>query len=426
MPSGEFVRTKIRVRNDLENCGFSEVASSSGPPDISVLAVAFLLTCIGITMVFSASGYLSYQRLQDNTYFLKKEVLWAVISLIFMLIAANFDYRYLRKFAIPILAVSAVTLILVLIPGLGVKIKGARRWLDLGFVEIHPGEFAKLAIVIFYAGLLAEIRKKIRDWRYFAGAGSLVVLFGVLIMLQPDFGMVVMLGTIAIAMMVIGGARFSHLLAIGVIAIPTAWLLIMSEPYRRDRILGFLNPEADPQGIGFHSIQSMIAIVSGGITGRGLGMSGQKRFFLPEQHTDFIFSVFAEEFGMIGIVVLIGLFLYLAYRGFVIAISCDDRFGFYLAFGITFSIVFQAFVNMGVAVGLLPVTGLTLPFVSFGGSSLLSTYIGIGILLNISMRNHAQKRKKTTFGGVGMWGNGGAYLSRRSGRRGDKKKICGN
>jgi len=197
--------------------------------------------------------------------------------------------------------------------------------------------------------------------------------------------------------------------------VPLVIVAVIKAPYRLHRILGFLNPEADPQGKGFHTLQSQIAIVSGGLFGRGLGMSRQKRFFLPEQHTDFIFSIFVEEFGYIGMFVLIAVFIYLGYRGMRVALECDDNLGMYLAFGITFSILFQAFVNMGVAVGLLPVTGLTLPFVSFGGSSLTVTYFGIGILLNISVRNHATKKKRRRGDPAGGGGNRRAYLPSHSG-----------
>lgn len=405
---------------------FPAAQPQTGRSDISVLVIALVLTCIGITMVFSASGPLSYEKLEDSTYFLRKEIIWTAISLVFMLLATNFDYRYLKKLATPILIFCILLMIAVLIPGVGLKVKGARRWINLGFIVIHVGEFAKLGLIIFFAAMLSEFKERIGDIKYFAASLIPLGVFGLLIMLQPDFGMTMLIGTITCAMILVAGGNPAFLIGLVGAFMPAAWIIVMHEPYRKDRILGFLNPEADPQGIGFHSIQSMIAIVSGGVFGQGLGQSGQKRFFLPEAQTDFIFSVYVEEFGIAGSLFLIALFVFLAYRGFLIAMECSDRFGFLLAFGITFMITFQAFINMGVAVGLLPVTGLTLPFVSFGGSSLLSMYIGIGILLSISMRNHAQQRKKRSPDNPGVWGNGGTRLPRGGGGTGNQKPVPGN
>ncbi|MEW6201443.1 MAG: putative lipid II flippase FtsW [bacterium] len=388
---------------------------SAGRPDYAIWLMAFLLTCIGIIMVFSASGNFSYRRLADSTYFLKREVLWTLIALFVMAVAAVCDYRYYRKIAWLLLATSFVMLILVFVPKIGVEIKGARRWLHLGFLDVHTGEVAKLALVIFFAVYLSEIKEKIRQWKYFLIGVGVLALFGLVILSQPDFGMMMLLFAIVMTMMLVAGARLLHLGTLFLGLIPLAIIAIHKAPYRMHRILGFVNPDADPQGSGFQILQSQIAIVSGGLFGQGLGMSRQKRFFLPEQYTDFIFSVFVEESGFIGMIFLIAVFIYLGYRGVNIALKSEDRLGMYLAFGITFSIFFQAFVNMGVAVGLLPITGLTLPFVSFGGSSLTVTYVGIGILLNISVRNNAKRKKRAPDDPAGGGWNGRAHIPSRCG-----------
>ncbi|MEW5946929.1 MAG: putative lipid II flippase FtsW [bacterium] len=366
---------------------------AAGEPDYLIPLMAFVLTCIGLVMVFSASGDYSFLRYQDSAYFLKRGVLWLLISLVGMFAAWFIDYRALNRLAVPVLAAAVFLLALVLIPGVGHEANGAVRWLRFGMFNVHPGEISKLALVIFLAAYTAEHRQSMREpARLIVCAGALV-LPALLILCQPDFGLVMLLVVVTLAMAAAGGANLMHIACAGAAISPAAALLVWLNPARLQRIIGFLRPDADPGGNGFQILQSLIAIESGGMFGNGLGLSRQK-FFIPEQHTDFIFSIFAEEFGFAGMLFLIAVYVLLAYRGFRVALECDNHFGMMLAFGISFAIAFQAFVNMGVAVNLLPVTGLTLPFVSFGGSSLMVCYVGIGLLMSVSTQNGRRRRMR--------------------------------
>ena len=382
-------------------------------PDYILIALAFILTSIGIIMVFSASGIASYTKLNDCAYYLKKEIIWVILSLCGMLFTSFFDYRYYRKMAPYMFGFVCFMLVLVLIPGIGKEVNGARRWMRLGFLDFQVSELGKLVIIIFVASLLARAKEKIKELRIFAIIFGAVGVMAFLVLLEPDFGMASLMLFICLCMMFIAGARKWHIASLIFAAVPMAYVLIFSEAYRRRRFFAFLDPWKDAQDSGFHIIQSLIAIVSGGSFGRGLGMGNAKRFFLPEHHTDFIFSVMLEETGMIGMVLLIALFLYLGYRGMMIAARSRDPFATYLAFGITATIMIQAVVNMGVAVGMLPVTGLTLPFVSFGGASLISIYLGIGILVNISIRDAIRRKKEYEKHRTGGWGHGRTHLPGR-------------
>jgi cell division protein FtsW len=382
-------------------------------PDYVLIAVAFILTAIGVVMVFSASGISSYAKLNDGFYYLKKEVIWVFAAWGGMLFTAFFDYRYYKRMSPWLYLFALVLLVLVLVPGIGKQVNGARRWIDLGFMPFQVSEMGKLFLIIFVSALLAQADTKIREPRVFLIVMGVVGVMACLVLLEPDFGMASIMTVICLSIMFIAGARKIHIAGVMTLALPLAVLLVVFKPYRMRRLMAFWNPWADAQDSGFHIIQSLIAIVSGGVFGRGLGMGNAKRFFLPEQHTDFIFSVILEETGMIGMVLIIVLFAILGWRGFRVAMASQDKFATYMAFGITFTIMLQAVVNMGVAVGVLPVTGLTLPFVSFGGASLISTYLGIGILVNISTRD-AVRRKM-------------AYEKNHFGRGGDRgPRVPGN
>ena len=361
-------------------------------PDYVLIAVAFILTSIGVVMVFSASGISSYAKLNDGTYYLKKEIIWVLLSWGGMLFTAFFDYRFYKRIAPYLFGFSILLLCLVLIPGIGKEVNGARRWMNLGPLDFQVSELAKLSLILFVSSLVARAGDKVRDTRVFFLILCPVGLMAGLTLLEPDFGMAGVMTVISLAILFIAGARFIHLGSVLAMAAPLAVLMVAIKPYRMRRIFAFVDPWADAQDSGFHIIQSLIAIVSGGVFGRGLGMGDAKRFFLPEQHTDFIFSVILEEAGMIGMVLILVLFAILGWRGFRVAMKCSDPYGSYLAFGITFTIMLQAVVNMGVAVGVLPVTGLTLPFVSFGGASLISIYLGVGILVNISTREAVRRK----------------------------------
>ena len=354
-------------------------------PDAVLLAFAALLTATGIVMVFSASSAMAYTQYHDAAYYLKRELLWAAVGAIALLVAMRTDYTRLRALAPWIFALALALLAAVLIPSVGSVEGGARRWLDVHGFTFEPSEFAKLALVLLLARLLSARPE---------GAGSFTrvgfpALFWVgicflLVMRQPDLGTASLYVLTAFVMLFAGGARLTHLLIEAAVAIPALLGFIYASPYRRDRFLAFLHPWKDPQGTGYHIIQSLYALGSGGLFGLGLGQSRQKFGYLPAQHTDFIFAVIGEELGFIGAAAVLMLFAGFAYRGVRIAMRTEDRFGFYLAIGLTASIVLQALINIGVVTSSWPVTGVPLPFISYGGTSLVMTLFSVGLLASIS------------------------------------------
>jgi cell division protein FtsW len=354
-------------------------------PDAVILAVAAVLTGIGIVMVFSASSAVAYTQFHDATYYLKRELLWAMVGAGALVLGMRLDYTKLRPAAPWIFGIAVALLAAVLIPSLGSIEGGARRWLGVGPVTFEPSEFAKLALVLFMARLVSARPD---------GAASFTrvgfpVLFWVgvcfaLVMRQPDLGTASIYLLTAFVMLFAGGARLTQLLIEAAVAIPAMLAFIYASPYRRERFLAFLHPWRDPQGTGYHIIQSLYALGSGGLMGLGLGQSRQKFGYLPAQHTDFIFSIIGEELGFIGAVTVVVLFLAFAYRGIRIAMRADDRFGFYLATGITASITLQALINIGVVTSSWPVTGVPLPFISYGGTSLVITLFAVGLLASVS------------------------------------------
>ncbi|MBV8165059.1 MAG: putative lipid II flippase FtsW [Candidatus Eremiobacteraeota bacterium] len=354
-------------------------------PDAVLLAITALLTGIGIVMVFSASSAVAYTQFHDAAYYLKRELIWAVIGAVALVIGMRLDYTKLRPAAPWIFGIAVVLLAAVLMPSLGSIEGGARRWLGAGPVSFEPSEFAKLALVLFVARLVSARAD---------GAASFTrvgfpVLFWVgvcfaLVMRQPDLGTASIYLLTAFVMLFAAGARPEQLLIEAAVAVPAMLGFIYASPYRRERFLAFLHPWRDPQGTGYHIIQSLYALGSGGIVGLGLGQSRQKFGYLPAQHTDFIFSIIGEELGFIGAVTVLVLFLAFAYRGIRIAMRADDRFGFYLATGITASIALQALINIGVVTSSWPVTGVPLPFISYGGTSLVITLFSVGLLASVS------------------------------------------
>jgi len=379
-----------------------------GAPDYPLLVIVMFLTCIGILMVFSASGMVSLNQYQTGFYILWKELIWVGISIVMMFVTAFFDYRYFRKFGTLVLCVAIFLMVVVLIPHVGIKVNGARRWLGFGSFRLHVGEAAKLAVIVYFAVMLDRVGANIKKIDVMAKLLCVMGAVALLILMEPDFGMVGVIVMVCMAMMFIAGARVHYLGAVGAFGMFAAVLLVLHEPYRMRRLMGFLNLSETAANEGYQTMQSLIAFGNGRYFGRGIGESTQKLMYLPERHTDFIFSIIGEEFGILGLMLIVLLFIYLLYRGFHIAQKCEDPLAIYLAFGIIFMITFQAFVNMGVALGFLPVTGLTLPFISFGGSSLMCTYMGIGILLNISMNSMSMTKRKTNEElGTGGWGHRG-------------------
>lgn len=354
-------------------------------PDFLIFLVTILLLCIGVVMVFSASAVTAEQKFGDAYHFLKQQMLWVVIGVTAMITAMNVDYFRLKKLALPVLLIGLFLLAAVLIPGIGSEVKGAQRSIRFGPVGISPAEMIKLCLVFFMACSLGQNSEKLKSFTNgllpYLGILGLAVL---LIMLQPDLGTTIVVAGTVFVMLMAAGARWGHLISLAGVGIIGILAMIVLEPYRLRRMTAFLDPWSSPLDAGFQTIQSLYALGSGGLFGVGLGRSRQKMFYLPEQHTDFIFAILGEELGYLGVLVVISLLFLFLWRGLRTAVTCPDTFGSLLAVGITSMIVLQAMINIGVVSGSLPVTGITLPFISYGGSSLLFTLTAVGILLNIS------------------------------------------
>lgn len=354
-----------------------------GTPDILLVFTIMLLLAVGIIMVFSASYYDTLDK--DPYFYLRKQLTWGIIGVIAMLVVMRIDYFRYKPYANAAFIGTLILLALVIIPGVGVEVKGSYRWLDFGFTRLQPSEVMKLVLVMYMAHRLST--NPLRTNSMILGAGPYILmigLIGALIMKEPDLGTTLAISLTAFVMLYIAGLRWHHIVFLGLSALGIVAALIYQEPYRLNRIIGYLDPWAHASKEGYQTINSLYALGSGGLFGMGLGNSRQKLDFLPEQHTDFIFAILGEELGFIGALFVILLFFLIAWRGYRIALKCPDAFGSYLAVGLTTGIVFQAFINMGVVTGLLPVTGISLPFISYGGSNLLFSMLGMGIILNIS------------------------------------------
>lgn len=344
-----------------------------------------LISLFGLLMIYSSSYVWAEYKFDDPYKFVKTQAMFLIIGYVLMFMISKIDYtKYLNKANI-IFGVCFLLLILVLIPGIGTVRNGSRSWFGIGGFGIQPSEFTKLALIIFTSKYLSHNEKILKDVKngVLPILIVLILVFG-LIMLQPDFGTGVIIVMTIIVLLFVSGVSMGFFIKIGILGILGVVALIIAAPYRMKRIVSFLNPWSDPLGSGFQIIQSLYAIGPSGLLGKGLGNSIQKHFYLPEPQTDFIFAIISEELGILGILVVASLFILIIYRGFSIAIKCNDKFGKYIAFGITFCLSFQALLNLMVVVGLIPVTGVTLPFLSYGGSSLLITLCSMGILLNIS------------------------------------------
>lgn len=353
--------------------------------DPLIAIVTIVLLCIGVIMVHSASSVVSADKFNDSFFYAKRQLLWASLGVISMYWFANFDYHRLRAWAPKIAVMSFLFLAIVLIPGIGTIRGGSRAWLGIGSFGVQPSEFAKLGLVIFLAHFLADSEERMQSFRKGLLPPLFLALVGVgLIMLEPDLGQsVVIMGT-TIILLFAAGAKLEHLAGLGGIGLIGFAGLVAAAPYRLNRITAFLDPWKDPLATGYQIIQSLYALGSGGVLGVGLGNSKQKFLYLPEPQTDFVFSILGEELGFLGAAAVLFLFALLVWRGIRCAIFAVDRFGSLLAIGITGMIAVQVLINIGVVSGSIPATGITLPFLSYGGSSLTLMLTGIGILLNIS------------------------------------------
>jgi cell division protein FtsW len=345
-----------------------------------------LLVVIGVVMVFSASAVMASERFESPYHFLLRQLGWALAGLAAMAGVMNVDYRRWKHPAIVFSFVGVTTLLLVAVFFLD-RSHNTHRWVKLGAMSFQPSELAKPALILFLAFFLESRGKSIDDWRHtLLPAVIPAALFAILIVKQPDLGTAMVCLGVTAAILYVAGMRLRYFAYAMVPILPALYFLLFHVGWRRDRMLAFLNPWADPQGRGFHVIQSLIAVGTGGVTGLGLMEGKQKLFYLPEPHTDFIYAVVSEELGLIGAVAIAVLFFIFAYRGFRTALRTRDTFGRYLAVGITTMIAVQAFFNMSVVLALLPTKGIPLPFISYGGSSLFVMLASVGVLLNITQQ----------------------------------------
>ena len=352
--------------------------------DQMLFLATLLLVCLSVVMVYSASAVIAMERYQQPYLFLTKQLMWATLGLAFLWIVMRVDYRIYREpvFIWTCLGVVAVCLVAVMFSP---PVNNARRWFSIGGLGIQPSELAKLAAIFFIADMLERRMHRINELGYGLVPIGIVVggLVG-LILIEPDFGTAMTLALIAAVMVFAAGLNYTYVFGTILLGVPLIAMVAMSADYRRRRLLSFLNPWEDPLGDGFQIIQSLIAVGTGGVTGKGLMNGVQKLFYLPEPHTDFIFSVISEELGLIGATLVVVCFCIITWRGLRVALRAPDSFGAFLALGLTTMVAVQAFMNMSVVLSLMPTKGIPLPFVSYGGSSLLINLLGMGILLNVS------------------------------------------
>lgn len=352
--------------------------------DWLLFSATLLLVCISVVMVYSASAVMAYEKHHDAYLYLIKQATWALLGMLLIPIVMRIDYRHYRQPAFIWTSVGAVALALVAVLFVH-PINGASRWVGIGPLGIQPSELAKIVVIIFTAALLERRMDRLGEGlAVLLPIGIVVGGLVALILAEPDLGTAVTVATIAAAMLFAAGIGYRYIVSVVLLAIPTFYVLVMSTPYRRRRVLSFLNPWADPLGIGYQMVQSMIAVGTGGLFGRGLMAGVQKLFFLPEPHNDFIYAVISEELGFVGATVVLACFCVITWRGLRTAVRAPDRFGAFLAIGLTSMVAFQAFFNISVVLGLVPPKGIPLPFVSYGGSSLLINLLGMGVLLNVS------------------------------------------
>jgi cell division protein FtsW len=336
-------------------------------------------------MIYSASSIYAWERYKDSFFFLKRHVSFLAIGIFVTFIFMGIDYRKLNRWSKPLLILSVILLVFVLIPAIGKEVGGARRWFRFKFISFQPSELANIALIVYLADFISRKDKMIKS--FFKGFLPPMLVSGVtllLILMQPDLGSALALGIVVFIMLFVAGTRLIYLSSVILAGLPLLYVLIFSVSYRRMRIMAFLNPWSDPKGSGFQIIQSQIALGSGGIFGTGLGHSRQKLFYLPAAHTDFIFSIIGEELGLLGTVGVIILFMIFIQRSVKIIKNTPNKFGYFLSLGLVLMIAFKAIINIGVSCGLLPTKGLPLPFISYGGSSLIFDLLSVGIIMNVA------------------------------------------
>ena len=349
----------------------------------SIFIITMILVMLGVVLVYSSSAIYAYEKFGDSTFFVKKHASFILLGFLLMAYIMSQDIAKIEGASRALFLISLFFLGLALLPGIGVSVGGARRWLRAGFFSFQPSEFAKFTLIVYLAALLAKKGYRLKDPAYgYLPTVSVIALVSVLILLQPDLGTAVAVFFVGFLLLFIAGGRLKHLLATVLLGAPFLYYLVFSVPYRRRRMFIFLDPWQDQKGAGFQIIQSFLALGSGGLLGVGLGQSKQKLFYLPEAHTDFIFSIIGEELGFLGAASVLMLFGTFAFLGFRACFNENRPFNKLLIFGVTSMIVFEALVNIGISLGVFPTKGLPLPFVSYGGSSLVFHMAAAGLLLN--------------------------------------------
>jgi cell division protein FtsW len=353
----------------------------------SILLPVLILVGIGVLMIYSSTALMSMRKYGSGAHYLWNHLFTVAVGIATMGVLLKFDYLKLRPVVYVLMGISLVSLVLVFVPGIGISANGARRWLRLWPTTFQPSELVKIVMVIFLADYMDKNIQRMKEFRYgIVVPVAVMVTFQVIIMLQPDFGAVMSLGILTIGLLILGGARLVHVVALLLVSMPAVFVLVMSSSYRMKRIMCFTDPWKEPFGCGFQLVQSFIAFGSGRFFGVGLGGSKQKLYFLPEVHTDFIFSIIGEELGLLGALAVLGVFLWFLIKGIRVSMRLTDPFSYFLTIGLTMMVGGQAIINFAVSTGLMPTKGLPLPFVSYGGSALLINMAAAGILINISMR----------------------------------------
>lgn len=364
---------------------------NSGNVDFIMLAIVLIMLFCGVIMVYSSSAYYALYENNSTEYFLKKEFIWTIVGLIAMGVTMSIDYHKYKKITGIILFITLLLLVAVFF--VGAEINGAKRWLRIGGLSLQPSEIAKYAVMLYLARALDTKVKKVNKFKTFFIYLSVCGCFAVLVLAQKNLSVTAIIMISAFILIFLGGGKLMHMVPIGFLGLGAGFALIKIQSYRADRLTSFLNPWADPTGDSYQLIQSLYAIASGKYFGLGLGNSRQKALFMPEPHNDFIFSIIAEEFGLLGCILIIGLFIFLIVRGTYIASKAKDYYGYLLAMGIITVIGVQAIINIAVVSGSMPVTGVPLPLISYGGTSLVINMSALGIILNISRQKRIEKEE---------------------------------
>jgi cell division protein FtsW len=354
---------------------------------VYLIVLVLVLISTGLLMVYSSSSVMALKKYSDSMYFVKRQLVSVVLGLGALLVAAHYPYKRYKSLAPVLLLLAIISLVIVLIPGIGRELNGARRWFRLAGFSLQPAEYAKIAWIIYLSSFLERKQDRIRQFTVgFLPPIIMCGVFGILLLLEPDFGTSLVIGILTASMLAVGGVPWHHLAVLAPGGLVVFYKFVYGSPYRWERITAFLNPWIDPLDSGYQLIQAWIAVGSGGLLGKGLGAGQQKLFYLPEPYTDFILAVIGEELGFTGICFIVGLFLLLFWTGIHIAQRARDYFGALLALGLTLMLSLQAFINMAVVLGLFPTKGLPLPFVSYGGSAFIANCIAVGILVNIARK----------------------------------------